>query len=308
MHRYRLEARDRSVKLMRIKTETKRILTQIAATLGCNPHLSNFLTGTIYTGKTKLVCAPGLNCYSCPAAGTACPIGALQTVEGSSQHSFPALVTGFLLIVGGLIGRFVCGFLCAFGFLQDLLYKIPVPKLRIPEKPDRVLRYLKYVILVVFVIALPLLLTDKYGMAPPYFCKYICPAGTLEAGIPLVIKNESLRTMLGAIFNWKVTLAVIFVISSMFIYRPFCKYICPLGAIYSLFNKVSILKLDVDHSSCVNCGACKKACHMGVDVINNINGPECIRCGKCKTACNVKAINWKVGADIKLARPETAQN
>ena len=132
------------------------------------------------------MCVPGLNCYSCPAATGACPIGAFQAVVGSSKFKFTYYITGFFILLGVLLGRFICGFLCPFGWFQDLLHKIPGKKFSTAKmKP---LRYLKYVILVVFVILLPAFVTNSLGMGDPFFCKYICPQGVLEGALPLVIR------------------------------------------------------------------------------------------------------------------------
>ena len=186
-----------------------------------------------------------MNCYSCPGALGACPIGALQAVLTERHRRFPFYVLGYLTMIGLLAGRFVCGWLCLFGLLQELLYKIPTPKLRIPEKPDKTLRYLKYAVLLIMVVELPLIYRSKFGAGEPFFCKYLCPVGTLEGGIPLVLLNDMLRPALGQLFKWKMLLLVICILASVFIYRPFCKYICPLGAFYSLFQPVSLLKMEV---------------------------------------------------------------
>lgn len=278
-----------------------RHLTQLTATLLTNPHLANFKAGQIYKGKSKSFCTPGLNCYSCPGAAGACPIGSLQAVENSNKFNFSYYIVGFLLITGAFFGRFICGFICPFGFFQDFLHKIPTRKIKIPTKIDKMLRYLKYLILAIFVIILPMSLVNKFGFSAPYFCKYICPAGTLEAGLPLLITNPSLRTMAGVLFNWKVAFLIIIILLSTIIYRPFCKYICPLGAIYALFNRFSILKMEVDKEACINCMECERVCDMQVAVLTNINGNECIRCGKCKSACPKAAIHWTVGGKILLS-------
>lgn len=273
------------------KTEKRRHIIQLIATVVSNGYLIGFTQGRIQTGGQKFVCVPGLNCYSCPGAVGACPIGALQAVLGDRKFQFSYYVFGFLLFVSVLLGRVVCGFLCPFGFLQDLLYKIKSPKIKVPTKLDRGLRYLKYVMLAVPVIVLPIFLTNSFGTAPPYFCQYICPVGTLEGGIPLTLKNESLRGMIGWLFNWKMFLLVLTIISSILICRPFCKYVCPLGAFYGLFQRFSFYHMEVDASRCDHCGACEKICPMGVEVTKNINSPECIRCGQCKSVCHTDAIS-----------------
>ena len=255
-----------------------------------NSHVAGFVTGKIYTGKTKNLCVPGLNCYSCPGATGACPIGSLQAVIGSWNFKFAYYVVGFLIFIGALMGRLVCGFLCPFGQVQDLLNKIPFPKKIRTFKWDKVLRKLKYVIFLVFVILLPLVLTDVMGQGAPYFCKLICPAGTLEGGLPLVLLNKAMRGAIGWLYIWKNMILIVTIILSIIIYRPFCKYICPLGAFYSIFNKVSIYRYSVDMDKCIHCGKCAKACRMEVNPVENPNSCECIRCGRCKQACPAHAI------------------
>lgn len=269
--------------------QLKRHLIQALATLLSNPHLPNFFTGTIYQGPVKRVCVPGLNCYSCPGAAGACPIGSLQAVIGGRTRNVSYYVTGLILLFGAVFGRLICGFLCPFGFVQDLLHKIPSPKPRLPRRLDRTLRWGKYAALAA-VLLLPAVLTDAFGIGDPVFCKYVCPAGTLEGGIPLLLANKGLRAAAGFLFSWKMGILVLVLVGSVLLYRPFCKYLCPLGAIYGLLNRFSAYQMRVDESACVHCGKCEKACKMGVDVTGNINSAECIRCGLCKDVCPTHAI------------------
>ena len=272
-------------------------MIQEAATLLTNIHIPNLFKGKIYQGNVKTMCVPGLNCYSCPAATGACPIGAFQAVVGSSKFKFTYYITGFFILLGVLLGRFICGFLCPFGWFQDLLHKIPGKKLSTAKlKP---LRYLKYVILVVFVILLPAFVTNSLGMGDPFFCKYICPQGVLEGAIPLSLANSGIRAALGHLFTFKFTVLALFIILSILFYRPFCKWICPLGAVYSLFNKVSFLKIQVDHEKCVGCQKCSRVCKMDVNVVDTPNHPECIRCGECMKACPTDAICYHYGFSTK---------
>lgn len=274
---------------------------QAAATLLTNIHLPNLFKGTIYQGNGKTACVPGLNCYSCPAATGACPIGAFQAVVGSSKFKISYYITGFFILMGVLLGRFICGFLCPFGWFQDLLHKIPGKKFSTAKlKP---LRYVKYIILVVFVILLPALVTNSLGMGDPFFCKYICPQGVLEGALPLSITNAGIRSALGKLFTFKFSILTIVIILSILFYRPFCKWICPLGAIYSLFNKVSFLKINVDNNKCVGCQKCSKVCKMDVNVVESPNHPECIRCGECIKACPTDALCYKYGFSNKVERP-----
>jgi len=217
----------------------RRRLLQLAAFGFTNSDLSNFAAGRISKGGWKKFCSPGMNCYSCPAARFACPIGALQAVGGSMDFRFSFYVVGFLLAVGVLAGRLVCGFLCPFGLLQELLHKLPSPKLRLPKLFTRV----KYVLLFALVFLAPVLVTNYVGMGDPAYCKYVCPVGTLEGGIPLLAANESLRQLAGPLFWWKVVLLILTLTGCVFICRFFCKLACPLGALLGLLNRISAYHL-----------------------------------------------------------------
>lgn len=276
-------------KIRKIKKHL-RLWVQVLFAALTNGYAIGFLEGKIYTGPLKHLCVPGLNCYSCPGALGSCPIGSLQAVLGSRNYKISYYILGFLLLVGSIFGRFVCGWLCPFGLVQDLLHKIPFPWKRKNLPGHRVLIWLKYVVLVVFVIALPLLATDFLGQGDPWFCKYICPGGTLFAGLPLVITNETLRSAIGFLFDWKVLLLIVFLVGSLAYYRPFCKYVCPLGAVYSLFNPIAFYRYSVDETKCTSCGRCKKACKMDIAVWKEPNSRECIRCGDCMRACPEQAI------------------
>ena len=275
----------------KITNEWKRHRVQILWALLTNSYLIGFVQGKIYKGKLKNLCVPGLNCYSCPGAAGTCPIGAMQAVIGNWNFKFAFYAAGFLVFVGALMGRFVCGWLCPFGLIQDLLYKIPFPRKLRTFKGDRLLRKLKYVVLLFFVILLPMFLVDVLGQGAPYFCKLICPVGTLEGGIPLVLLNKSMHGALGWLYAWKNVLLLFTVFLSILIYRPFCKYICPLGAVYSVFNPISVFRYRIEREKCVGCDACAKVCKMQVNPAENPNHPECIRCGQCKKACPKQCIH-----------------
>lgn len=267
----------------------KRKLVQIITLISTNGYFKGFLEGSIYSGKFKSICVPGLNCYSCPGAFDACPIGSLQAVISDIKYKFSFYIVGFLTLMGVTMGRFICGWLCPFGLIQELLNKIPSPKFKVSKRFEK-LKYLKYVILLVFVILLPMFWVNDVGMGSPTFCKYICPAGTLEGGVPLTLLDTSLRSALGFLFAWKLTLLIITIILSIIIFRPFCRFICPLGAIYSIFNPISIYRLKIDKDKCTSCGTCAKKCKMDIEVYKKPNSLECIRCGECKSACSQGAI------------------
>lgn len=284
----------------------KRGAVQGIATLLMNVHILNFFKGTIYTGNIKRVCVPGLNCYSCPGATGACPIGSFQAVVGSSKFDFSYYITGMLTLFGVLMGRLICGFLCPFGWFQDLLHKIPSKKFSVRKL--RYLKYLKYVILFATVWFLGVIIVNNTGGSSPYFCKYICPQGVLEGGVPLSISNTSIRATLGNLFVWKLFILLVVIVTSIFVYRPFCKYICPLGAFYSLFNKVSFYKYYVNKTLCIDCGKCKRTCGMDVDISKSQNALECIRCGKCIGVCPTGAISASLSILSECKRRSTIKS
>ena len=256
-----------------------------------NGYGKGWLTGNIYTGPGKNVCVPVLNCYSCPGALGACPIGSLQAVIGSNGRTFSFYVLGTILFFGTLLGRLICGFLCPFGWLQDLLHKIPSKKGKEPLWMKKFGVYGKYFFLGVFVLLMPMVLKNEFGIAPPAFCKYICPAGILEGGLPLMALQPYLRSVAGVLFTWKLSLALFIVVLSIFWYRPFCKYICPLGAIYGLLNKYSAVQLAFSNAKCIHCKKCAHVCKMNVTPYENPCSPECIRCTDCVQACPVDALS-----------------
>ncbi|MCR4647861.1 MAG: 4Fe-4S binding protein [Lachnospiraceae bacterium] len=267
-----------------------RLIVQTAFFALTNGYVKGWMSGKIYRGKLKNICVPGLNCYSCPGALFSCPIGSLQAILDSGKYKFSLYVLGMIGLFGVLLGRLVCGWLCPFGFLQDLLYKIPFPKKFKNLFGHRFLKYLKYVILIVFVIVLPMTVVNIVGMGQPWFCEYICPSGTLLGGIPLVSANAQLQSAIGWRFWTKIAILAICVITSVVVYRPFCKYICPLGAIYGLFNPGSVYRFRIIEERCVKCGKCQKVCDMDIKVWEKPNSTECIRCGKCKSECPEGAI------------------
>jgi ferredoxin-type protein NapH len=285
-------------KMRWIKKHIRRVVQVLFAAV-TNGYVKGFLQGNIYRGKGKALCLPGLNCYSCPGALGSCPVGSFQAVVGSRNFKLTFYVTGFLIFIGAILGRFVCGWLCPFGLLQDLLYKIPFVRKRKGLPGDFWLKYLKYVVLVLFVILLPLTVLDVAGQGQPWFCKYICPSGMAMGALPLLAANAGLRQALGWLFTWKMLILLLVVLLALWTYRPFCRYLCPLGAVYGCFNKAAVFRYRVDEEKCIKCGQCREACGFDISVYEMPNSSECIRCGKCRNVCPVSAIDMAFAAGGK---------
>ena len=283
------------IALERIRRGTQHIFALII-----NAHF--FILGgiPIYQGRLKYICTPVLNCYSCPLAVTSCPIGALQSALATIRPNLKAMVSpipqmglyvlGSLGMVAAVVGRMPCGWLCPFGLIQEYLYRLPSRKFHLP----RWVKSIRYAVLLIMVIILPLFWIDGLGFGETTFCKYLCPAGTLEAGIPLLSLRPELRGVAGILFGWKILILLITIIASIYISRPFCRSLCPLGALLGLFNRVSLIRLRHDPETCVECGACRTICPTGVSFYDGKDSPNsssCIRCLRCYSICPVCAIN-----------------
>ncbi|MFC1590987.1 4Fe-4S binding protein [Thermodesulfobacteriota bacterium] len=256
-------------------------VSQIFFTLLYNAYAYGFAGGTIYQGTLKVIPCPGFNCHSCPAAIFACPIGAIQLFAGYGRYYLSLYVLGVLALIGSIGGRIVCGWACPFGFLQDMLHKIPAPVIPLA----RILENVKYFILVVVVFGV------AWYTKEPWFCKIICPAGTLEAGIPLMALNSDLSQMAGTLFVIKVSALVLLLVWMVFSKRPFCRVLCPLGAIYGLFNRVSLLRMRFVNQECIMDKKCSRACPVTHHIYKDgDNAGSCIRCFRCKTVCPKDAL------------------
>ena len=281
-----------------LRPSTRRLI-QLYSALLHNAHLKGFIDGEIYQGKAKFACVPGFNCYSCPGAVGACPLGSIQNALASTGHRAGWYVMGIILLFGVIVGRTICGWLCPLGLIQELLHKIPTYKIR-KSCITRALSWLKYVLLAVFVVAIPLWYGLKHDIPVPGFCKYICPAGTFEGAIGLLSNpnNTGLFSMLGILFTRKFTIMLIIGLACVFCYRSFCRFICPLSAIYGLFNRFCLVGVRVDEERCNGCGACVRGCGMDV---RHVGDHECIHCARCMDSCAQKAISLKAGKAVLKA-------
>ncbi len=278
--------------------------TQVIATLVANPWFIYFSTRTIYQGKAKGLCFPGFNCYACPLALYSCPIGSLQhsfailspRVSAAShgarlvaavkkQAAFPVsamlYVVGFIGIIGVATGRLVCGWICPFGLLQDLLYKIPTPKVGLPQW----MRFGKYFGLVVVAMLIP------YITGVNWYSR-LCPAGALEGALPLkILPPKTPLPGVGWFFWLKIAILVGFLAWMVVTKRPFCRAACALGGAYALLTPFSFYRMRVDSAKCTKCGECRHSCPVDINIYENANSVECVRCLSCKKACPEKAVS-----------------
>jgi len=222
------------------------------------------------------MCSPVFHCYACPWATFACPIGVIA--QFGALHAFSFVAVGTIVVFGALFGGFMCGWVCPFGFLQDLIAKIPTPKLTVPMRWG----YLRYVVLVVLVLAGPYWRGEKpvnvAGVDVPLFICKVCPAGALEGAVPEVVKAAVKRTDIPWPSTLKIVILVLFLVAMFFVRRPWCTLFCPLGAIYGLFNRVSFFLLRFHDAKCVDCKNCRSMCQYGGRTEIRGSSASCNRC------------------------------
>ena len=252
-----------------------RLIIQLGYTIITNGYAYGFLNGKIYQGKLKFACVPGLNCYSCPGALASCPMGALQALLNQQGFTVPFAMLGFFFLLGSLLGRTVCGFLCPFGLVQDLLYKLPILKKKKRLPFHSLLKYGKYLVLFLLAGVGSLFLFGGFAKVPA-FCKYLCPSGTLFGALPLLGADEMLRSQAGGLFGWKLGVLLFLLLLSIKVYRPFC-----------------------------HCGLCENACPVRLTLEEISGSAQCIRCGECARACPKSCLSFR--ADLK-SNNKSAQN
>lgn len=267
-----------------------RRITQVAGVFALNPYFHYFSTRVIYQGGAKHFCAPGLNCYACPMAAFSCPIGGLQHAFALFSSRFRdfrlalgtlTYVLGSVGLVGAVLGRIPCGWICPFGFLQDLLHRIPMPKWRLPRRASLG----RYFFLVVVAAAIPLI-------TGVHWFSRLCPAGSLEGGVFLkAVPTRSPLPPTGWFFWFKIGILSFFVLLMTVSKRPFCRAVCPLGAMFGLCNRVSLYRMAVDDGACTMCGRCREVCPVDIDIFDDPNSPDCIRCLECKRECPRGAVS-----------------
>jgi len=292
-----------------------RAWVQLASTVAMNSWFTQQIT--------KGVPCLALNCYACPLAVLACPIGSIQNFVGLRR--VPWYVLGVVGLAGALGGRFACGWLCPFGWFQEIVHKIPVPKWAVyPRKRVKwwamlivtmlyagggwaalrlfthsVMSFALYLVagfvlyaflgasrlfaLVGVVVIVPLIALE------PWFCK-LCPAGILEGGIQVLL-DVDLRGLVGELYWLKLAILLLFLAWMMVTRRPFCRWICPLGALWSPFNRWSTLRMAVDWGICIQCNRCQQVCPVDIRIYEDANAEACVRCMQCIDVCPVSCIS-----------------
>lgn len=270
--------------------QLKRLLTQLCAALLYNANY--FSPRRINAGS---LCVPGLNCSYCPGALAGCPLGALQGIfaSGLTRLSFYLLSSAVLAAL--LLGRLICGWLCPFGLLQELLYKLPSPKAPRGSLPACLI-WCKYLVLAA-VCGAPLWFYYAHARPLPVFCEYLCPNGLVNALI-MIAADLGFGFGYALINSVKIAVTVLVLLSAVFVFRSFCRFFCPLGAFYALFQKISVFAVQTDAAKCTGCGACLRLCPMEC---KKVGGSECIACGRCASACPARAISCGLRQKYKRA-------
>ncbi|MGD2174045.1 MAG: 4Fe-4S binding protein [Candidatus Brocadiaceae bacterium] len=229
--------------------------------------------------QQKGVCVPILHCHSCPLASFACPIGVLG--HYASYLIFPFLAVGIIGVIGVLLGRALCGWVCPFGLIQDLLYKIPGRKLRLPGWA----RLPKYAVFVGLVLLVPMFLGVD---SPWFFCRW-CPVATFEAAIPNAVTAGGFSDALSAAI--RLSILGIVLVAAVASQRSFCIALCPIAAMMAPFNRISALYLRRNPARCTDCGLCVSPCpaRQVSDIERGIlpgdSDLDCTLCLDCTKQC-----------------------
>lgn len=194
----------------------------------------------------------------------------------STTYGFKQLLTAIIIIpLTILLGRFFCGWLCTFGAVNDFIYivsrRLFKIKFKISEQIDSKLKYLKYIILVFIALFIWTGTSNSFDSYSPW-----------TAFAYLDNPNEAILKYTGGF-----TFLVLIAIGAIFIERFFCRYLCPLGAVYSIVSKIRIFKISKPREKCGNCRLCTNNCSMGIKLyeVDKVSSGECINCLKCIDTC-----------------------
>ncbi len=241
----------------------------------------------IGAGKTGIPILSSASLHAlCPFGGVVSIYEYIDTggmVRQVHESAFVLMWIGLTLAL--LLGPVFCGWVCPMGTIQEFVGKLGRRIFKrynrfIPQKVDRYLRYLRYVVLAWVIYMTASSATLVFAAYDPYFALF--NLWSSEVSISGII-----------------ILAVVLVLS-LFVERPFCKYACPYGAVLGIFNLVRIFKIKRNADTCINCKACDKACPMNIEVSTSgtVRDHQCISCLKCTSEqqCPVQnTVNMAVG-------------
>lgn len=203
----------------------------------------------------------------------------------SASELFPQIILVFIVfLITALWGRFFCGFLCSFGMLQELIFffskRFISGKVRIPERFDSVMKFLKYFILAFIVAGVWILALPVDSSWNPWGVFGILVSGNFS------IISSAIPTV-----GFIVLLAI--TVGSLFVERFFCRYLCPLGALFAVVSRKRLYKIRRQSDSCTNCGLCTKGCSMGIRIPekNAVISGECIQCMQCLSICPKESLS-----------------
>lgn len=240
------------------------------------------LIGLIAVNKTLAETGMGIPFLSQASLHTLCPYGGVVTVYNlvtagtfvQKIHSSALILMGIVFFLAILFGPVFCGWVCPLGSIQEWIGKAGRKLFKnrynhlVPVKLDRIMRYFRYVVLImsVYVTARSGLLL--FERVDPYYALF---------------KFWSEEVAVSALIVLGVTLVL-----SLFVERPWCKYACPYGALLGLTNKISIFKIKRSSATCIDCGKCDRGCPMNIEVSKKgaVTDSSCIRCYQCTSENN----------------------
>lgn len=215
-----------------------------------------------------------------------CPFGGVETFYQFATLGFfiqkihnSSLILMFIVIaVSILFGTVFCGYICPLGAYQEWLGKLGkklFPKKYnkfVPEKLDRALSYLRYAVLVLVLYNTAMTAKLLFQNVDPFYALFNFFSNEVAISAYIILGVVTLL--------------------SLIIERPWCRYLCPYGALLGLFNKIRVFKIRRNKESCISCHKCDKACPMNIKVSEKeaVSDLRCISCHKCtsEASCPVK--------------------